>query len=104
MRLFAAAEVLAASFGDRAGATADQPPNASAAVRARFEWSFRHFLAPLKTASARIAEIVIGWHQELPFYNPVFVLIIRSWPRCTERGGCRCLTSEISPELETVRR
>jgi hypothetical protein len=58
-----AAEMLATPFGNRARPAADQPLNAAAALRTRLKWSLRHFLPPLKTASARIAKIVIGWHQ-----------------------------------------
>jgi hypothetical protein len=77
-RFRVAAEVLPASFGNRASAAANQPLNAAAALRASVERSLRHFLAPLKAASARIAEIIVGWHRQVPFNNPVFIPIIRS--------------------------
>ncbi len=77
----------AASFGNCARAAADESLHAAAALRAGIERRVRHFLALLKMAIARIAEIFVGWHSRFLFNRQVFDLIIRSWLRgCGRRA------------------
>ena len=67
LRLRAAAKVLAAPFGNRARPAADQPLHAPAALGTSPQRRLRHLLPPFKTAPARIAKIIVGRHQQLPF-------------------------------------
>ena len=73
-----AGELPAASLGNRARAAAYEPANGAATLWTGIERSIRHFLASLKMTFARIAEIFICRHLQVPLEGDrVFVLIIR---------------------------